>query len=113
MYWCFVHAPIDDGRWAGELVLALKKKKSKGKYKLSVVHTMISEMYPDDDPFEFDYKLDVEKEDVELYLKRKSMGMMQRESIVGSYEDMHDDEWDKSLRLKYPDIFFLRVKPCP
>lgn len=104
MTYCFVHAP-NSGGWSGELVLALVKKA--GKFRLSDVQTIIRDLYPGDDPDSFHYDQNVPEEHIEKYLARKDAGLMQRRSLYGSLEEMHHDEWEKTMMKKYPNLFFL------
>ena len=104
MVYCFVHAP-NNMAWNGELVLALRK--NIGRFRLKDVQTIIELMYPDDDPDMFHYDNNVAEEKAKVFLLRKHKGYVQRRSLYGSYEDLHYDEWEKTFKERYPDIFFL------
>ena len=104
MKYCFVHAPNSDG-WNGELVLALRK--NRGDFRLHDVQIIMRDLYPNDDVDSWHYDNNVSENKIAEYLTRKEKGFMQRRSIYGTYEDLHFDEWEKSMIKKYPNIFWL------
>lgn len=104
MIYCFVHAPNNQG-WTGELVLALAKKT--GKFRLADVQTIIRELYPDDDPDIFHYDQHVTESQYQKFIERHDAGKKQRRSLYGSLEEMHHDEWEKSIIKRYPKMFFV------
>lgn len=100
MFYCFIHAPIDNG-WNGELLLALEKKTH---FRVAEVEKLCGLLFPNEDFCSLYYDDKVFPDRLNAYQLRRERGMMQRISISGTYEDLHFDEWIKALTKHYPHL---------
>lgn len=101
MVYFFVHAPTDNG-WSGELLLW--GCKADGVWRVDDIRKRFLDLYPgeDFDTCHFDGKPSVAK--VQAFELRLEHFMWQRESSAGTYEDLHMDEFLRTLKRHYPSL---------
>jgi len=101
MMHCFVHAPNKNG-WNGEVLLHLEK--ANGSFREKEVRNIFESLYPNDDFYSMHYHPDPTVTQVSSYLLRRENGLMQRISVVKSYEDLSFEDWVEGIRKHYPYI---------
>lgn len=104
MVYCFVHAPIQNG-WAGELLFV--KYKEDGVFHEEDIKKIVTSLYPNEEWDDLIFTPHPSLDDIEAYLARREVGMMQRVSIAKTFEDLHFNEWLLAIKKHYKGLYYF------
>lgn len=103
MVHCFIYAPIKNGT-NGELLF--HDEKASGFFSEANLERFCSVLFP-----RFDFReliiyrnTNVTENHVAQYYLRLAKGMLQRVSVSGTFEDLHQDEWKRMMHSHCPEV---------